>query len=140
MVRSSRDRRAKVVFLLFITVRFTGFVFATVPTLTALFVPAELNALGAVMAFNARTKIVFDSTDHRIYVTTRNVFQTPRRSGIPIPKNQLRIERLRCSDKLNYYKNYFVVLVLPDREIPIYQHPDESVVTEKLAQIIATLA
>jgi hypothetical protein len=50
------------------------------------------------------------------------------------------VQKLRYFDPYHYYQNYFVVLSLPDEELPIFQNPQEEVEQQKMNQIIDSLA
>lgn len=119
---------------------FVGFAFSPITIVSVFFVPAGISALGAILAFNTRTDVVIDASDHRIYVTSRDALRGCQKIWYPYSSDQLRVEKLRCADKLHYYKNYFVVLSLPDRNIPIFQNPLEEVAQQKMNHIIDSLA
>ena len=119
---------------------FAGFAFSPVTIVSVLFVPAGISAIGAILAFNIRTDVVFDASDHRIYVTSRDALRDCQKIWYPYSSDQLRVEKFWCADKFHGYKNFFVVLTLPGREIPIFQHPQQDVVQQKLSQIVDLLA
>lgn len=139
VLRCSSDYRVIVALLAFASVLSAGFAFASTLASWVSCVPAVAGALGATLALNARIDVLIDSSDQRIFVTRRGPLKDARKTWYPFSTNSLRVERRCCADRFNYYRNYFVVLVLPDKEIPIYQDPKKSEAEQKLSDIIEAL-
>lgn len=123
VVRCSRDYWAIVALLSFASVLFAGFAFASILSSWVSYVPAAAAAIGALLALNVRIDILIDSSDQRVFVTRRGLLRDARKTWYPFSTDSLRVERRWCSDRYNYCRNYFVVLILPDDELPIFQDP-----------------